>query len=153
MKLQGKDTSFEINIVNYQFPKAREEYDSNWLVMRIKVRDKEKSWQVTDACLLTWEIKWLCKWFKKIINNEEGKELIFMEPNLRFIKSKKTDKNICIRVYFELEARPKWAYSNIVGEEDLWIDLMPSKSELNSAINDLRAQLKKFPERGKPKTL
>jgi len=76
-------------------------------------------------------------------------ELEFLEPNLKFAKTKKTYDNAHIRIYFELEARPKWSHSNFAGKEDLYLDLNPTKDEIRKAIADLKNQLKKFPIRGK----
>jgi hypothetical protein len=149
MLLTGKDTRFELNVVSYEFPRAKaEKYDANWLSIKIKVKSLKGSWESTDPMLLTWDIKNLVQWFEDIlINKEENKEIDFLEPNLRFVKIKDTKDKIFIRSYFELEARPKWAKSNVAGEKNLWIDLSPSKEEMRIAIEDLRSQFKKFPIR------
>lgn len=148
---ENKNKLFQLTIINYQFPKIEKDYyDSNWLIINIKVKGLRESWGVTDPMLLTFEVKELARWLEDLINNNErSKDLNFIEPNLRFSKIKNTDDKAHIRVYFELEARPKWAYSNIAGKEDLWIDLTPTKNDLKKAIIDLKKQLNKFPIRGK----
>src|SRR3989344_5041802 len=156
MKLTNiKDSSFEMNVKSYESPDIiNDEYDSNWLNINLKVKGLKKPWQVTDNCLLNWEILELIHWLEDImINKENNKKIYFIEPNLRFVKTKKTIDNAYIRIYFELEARPKWAVSNVAGQDDLWIDLTPSQNELRNAIMDLKKQLRKYPIRGNKKFL
>lgn len=148
MLLTGNNIIFELNIVNYEFPKADTSWDADWLNIEIIIKSNKRSWKATQPMLLTWEIKLLIKWLEEIaINKGNLKELYFVEPNLKFIKLNKTKDNALIRVYFELEACPKWAESNMAGEEDLWVDLTPSIEELNKAIQNLKNQSKKFPVR------
>ena len=62
----------EIEIVSYQFPHIRDdEYDSNWLNIKIKVKELQKPWEVTDPVLLTFEVKQLAEWLEGILENEE----------------------------------------------------------------------------------
>ena len=149
MLLNGIKNRFELNIVNYEFPKAKnEKWDADWLNIKIKVKSSKGSWKATDSMLLTWEIDWLIKWLEDIFTNvEKEKELDFMEPSLKFVKIKETRNKAFIRIYFELEARPKWAESNIAGKEDLWVDVTPSLEELTKTIKNLKKQRKKYPTR------
>ncbi len=94
MLLRGtKNKSFELDIVDYQFPKIKEDYDSNWLMISIKVKGLGESWKVTDPMLLTFEVAELSQWLEDLIDNKNSsKALDFMEPNLRFVKTKNIEK-------------------------------------------------------------
>lgn len=76
MKLINKDqTSFKLNIQNYQFPKMEtEEYDSNWLMIQIKVHHQKGEWQSVDPSLLTYEAKEIAEWLEKIAKKESVKK-------------------------------------------------------------------------------
>ncbi len=152
MILTGDKKSFELKIVSYQFPYIKnDEYDSNWLNIKIKVKGLQRAWEATDPMLLTFEVTQLVEWLEGILNNKKKDKLEFLEPNLKFVKIKKSDDKAHIRIYFELEARPKWAHSNIAGQEDLYLDLNPTRENTRKAIANLKNQLKKFPIRGKIK--
>ena len=153
MKLTTDNKSFELKIRSYQFPYIRDdEYDSNWLNIKIKVKGLQKPWEVTNPMLLTFEVKQLAEWLEYLLENKRNEtELEFLEPNLKFVKIKKTNDKVHIRIYFELEARPIWAHSNIAGQEDLYLDLILTREGIRKAIADLKNQLKKFPIRGKIK--
>lgn len=55
MRLFGKSgLGFELSILGYQFPHLMiEEYDSNWLNIRVDVVHPGVSWNATDAAMLT----------------------------------------------------------------------------------------------------
>lgn len=147
MKLKNKDqASFELNIQNYQYPGLKTEgYDSNWLMVQIKVNHPKGKWESVDPSLLTWELKEIAEWFEKIQKKEiVEKELVFIEPNLSF---KLMGESKYIRIYFDLEYRPTWAASKIAGGEDLWLDIEIENNNLTAAAEDLRRQLSMFPQR------
>ena len=53
----------ELAIVGYQFPEVRTDpWDSNWLLVSVRVVTAEGSWDVVDPCLTTWEAKHLVRW-------------------------------------------------------------------------------------------
>jgi hypothetical protein len=52
-----------------------------------------------------------------------------------------------LRVYFELEARPKWAYSNRAREKDLWVEFPLEELDLRSTARQWREELRAFPQR------
>ena len=58
------------------------------------------------------------------------------------------DDKLNIRIYFELEARQGGHIQIFAGEEDLYLDLNPTREEIRKVIADLKNQLKKFPIKG-----
>jgi len=147
MKFTNKDqTSFELNILNYQFPEMEtEEYDSNWLMVQIKVRHQKSEWQSVDPSLLTYEAKEIAEWLERIAKKESvKKQLGFIEPNLSF---ELLDDKKYIRIYFELESRSSWVASKVAGEKDLWLGIEIENNNFLAEAEDLRKQLSKFPQR------
>ena len=74
MRLVGNDGSyFELKILGYQYTgaikSAYDEYDANWLSIQINVKTPKGSWNATDPCLLTDEVKALAEWLMKIYIN------------------------------------------------------------------------------------
>ena len=48
----------ELDVVGYESPDVEDEqYDSNWLLIRIDARDGDTTWSVEDPALLTWEVE------------------------------------------------------------------------------------------------
>ena len=88
MMLTNNNKSFELDVVSYQFPYIKnDEYDSNWLNIKIKVKGLQKPWEVTDPMLLTFEVKQLAEWLEYLVENKKhAPELEFLEPNLKFVK-------------------------------------------------------------------
>ena len=106
------------------------------------------SWEATAPCLLTSEVASLIRWLDSVARwppeyTEEG----FVEPLLYFVAVEGSAELARIRVYFELELRPPWAFSRHTGMHDLWIDLELSPEDLRSAAESLRGELSRFPPR------
>jgi len=87
MKLKTLEgMAFELEIVGYQFPHMEtEEYDSNWLMIRIDVSHPKGGWASTDPSLLTYEVADLAEWLEAVYNGESvDPEMVIIEPNLEF---------------------------------------------------------------------
>ena len=147
MQLTGRnDNSLTLSIQGYEFPEAPEapedDWDANWLVIRVDVRNDEGNWTATAPCLTTREVVELADWLE-----DPAGELDFTEPNLVFEFVLEHDGDVQLRVWFELESRPDWAESRVAGERDLSADLTVSHAELAQASTELRRQLAAFPPR------
>lgn len=151
MKLESPTrTSFCLEILGYQFPRVEtEEYDSNWLVIRITVSHPKGNWACIDPSLLTYEVARLADWLEAIHNNETVQQAIrFVEPNLEFhLTRSERGKDKVLRVRLRLEASPPWLESDVVGERDFWIQFPIAEIDLLAASRQLREQLQQFPQR------
>lgn len=79
------DKAVELSIVGYQFEKASDEWDKNWLVIAGHVRLADHEWQFCDPCLTTWEAEALAEWLRAASATQpDDTSLSFTEPNLRF---------------------------------------------------------------------
>lgn len=151
MKLTGEShTSFALQVVGYQFPELEnDDYDSNWLNVRIDVSHPKGSWTATDPSLLTYEFRQLEDWLGAIAKNPANpSDIDFIEPNLKFQYRVDDDSRI-LRIFFELESRPKWAPSNGAGMEDLWIDIPFAQDDFDAAAAAIAEECRRFPQRTK----
>lgn len=149
MQLVGPSGSLELTFLGYQFPHlATEEYDSNWLNIRVRVQHPRGRWSAQDACLLTYEAAALAHWLDAVaLGREQEAEHGFLEPNLLFQVRTQDPGTRVLRVYFELELRPKWAPYDGAPEEDLFLDFPVEPAQLSAAAGSLRAQLTRYPQR------
>ncbi|MEP5830428.1 MAG: hypothetical protein ABJ300_09165, partial [Maribacter dokdonensis] len=64
------DQTVEFSITNYQFPEISDcEYDSNWLLVYLKVKSDCGNWETIDPSLLTRDLKEIIEWFEKLSND------------------------------------------------------------------------------------
>lgn len=150
MHLRGSDgTSVEIEIAGYQFPEAvEEEYDSNWLMVRLSASLPQGSWTVTDPFLLTYEVARLADWLDTVAQGSETtSEIGFIEPSVWFQVVRPTTGQDCLRIYFDLECRPPWAYKREADSNDVFAEFALSDINLRQAAESLRAQLSVYPQR------
>ncbi len=109
-----------MSVVGYQFPALEhEEYDSNWLIIRIDVRHPLGSWSSTDPSLLTYEVAALADWLEGISAGSRPKpDQWFTEPCLEF--HLKSDHNGLefLAVNFSHEFRPPWASREFNEDEE-----------------------------------
>lgn len=153
MRLDGPNGDFvELNLVGYQFENARPGEgldDANWLRVWVQASAKGHRWQTVDSCLLTWEVLRLADWLESISRNGNvDSKQDFLEPNLSFELVGRTGTATNLRVYFDLECRPKSLASNLAGMEDLWAELQLSSEQLREWALDFRRQLGRFSPRG-----
>lgn len=151
MHLASQETSFQLTIVDYQFPElADADYDSNWLNIRIDATIPSGSWTATDPSLLTYEVAQLADWLEMIANDTPtAKVQDFIEPNLSFEIVQNSFNNQVLRVYFELEMRPFWAETNTTGAKPIWAEFALLDLNLTEAARELRAQLQHYPQRAR----
>jgi hypothetical protein len=149
MQLVGPNGALELTFLGYQFPHlATEEYDSNWLNIRVRVQHPQGRWSAQDACLLTYEAAALADWLDAVaLSREQEAEHGFLEPNLLFQVRTEDPSTRVLRVYFELELRPNWAPYDGAPEEDLFLDFPAEPAQLSAAAESLRAQLTRYPQR------
>ncbi|WP_347375138.1 hypothetical protein [Aequorivita sp. Q41] len=138
--------SVEFRITNYQFPEITNcEYDSNWLLVYLKVKSDCGNWQTVDPSLLVGDLKDIKDWFEKLSNNIETDfdSLVFMEPNLEFELTKKNLEEKHIRIIFDLESRPLSADD----DKDYFVDCVFNNSELKLIVKELEKQVEQYPRR------
>ncbi|MDQ4090118.1 MAG: hypothetical protein M3163_07420 [Actinomycetota bacterium] len=158
MLLHGKEgNELELTLVGYQFPdEERAPWDSNWLLVSVRVLTREGSWSVVDPCQTTWEAKRLVAWLvHAAARDPAAAPMTFTEPNLTVRARTRTTRpplRVALRVCFALELRPPWLH-NVAGSERLCIDVDVERADLARAAASLLSDLMAFPQRGADPTL
>jgi len=151
--LEGNE--LELRVVGYQFPyDATDPWDSNWLLVSVRVVTTEGTWEVVDPCLTTWEAKHLVRWLVKAAARDPADvPVTFTEPNLSVMARPKPDdaRRVLVRACFELELRPPWVGGS--GGSRLCVELDVGRAALARAAASLLGDLVRFPQRGDDPTL
>jgi hypothetical protein len=152
MLLHGREgNEVELSIVGYQFPhEERDPWDSNWLLVSVRVLAPEGSWEVVDPCLTTWEANRLVAW---LVHAAVSDPLPFSEPNVTVVARAAPSATVVdITACFALERRPPWART-IAGAYELCVDLEVDRADLARAAASLLEDVTRFPLRGADPTL
>ncbi|MCF8714517.1 hypothetical protein JM658_06695 [Joostella atrarenae] len=137
----------EFKVTNYEFPENTTcQYDSNWLLIYLKVNSNFGKWQTIDPSLLTEEVKAIIEWFGNLSNNKkpDSNSLSFIEPNIEFELKDFNENSKIIRIIFGYESRPK----NSNDEKEYYVDFEFNNEELKKISEDLKNELNAFPTRG-----
>ena len=153
MRLQGREgNELGLSIVGYQFPgETVDPWESNSLLVALRVVSPRGTWEVVDPCLTTWEAARLAAWLAAVGVGPEGGTRILAEPNVS-VCATPTGGRLQLRICFELENRPPWA-PTIRGGRDLCVDLDVSRADAVAASASLRGDVRRFPRRGDDPTL
>lgn len=141
---------FEFDIVGYEFPLSGmlDQFDSNWLRLQIRVVHPRGEWEVTDPCLLTWEVKELADWFAALAHGKlVDPSLEFTEPNVSFWIIQPPSRQPKLRVCFAIECAPPWADPDSAPSKDSWVEFPLSALELEVASESLHQALERYPQR------
>jgi len=150
--LEGNELA--LSVVGYQFPDDdTDPWDSNWLLVSVRVVAPAGTWEVVDPCLTTWEAKHLVRWLVGAARDSGAAPATFSEPNLTVMAEPNPgDPNrVLVRACFELELRPPWA-GGARGTQ-LCVDLDVGRAALARAAASLVVDLLRFPQRGDDPTL
>jgi hypothetical protein len=151
MQLVGRQgTRLELGLVGYQHPDDRyDPWDSNTLLVSVRVLTPEGSWDVVDPCLTTWEAGHLIQWLTALATRPDLLGGRLNEPNVAFTaRSRGTPDQLTVAASFELELRPPW-----LGSGNLTVELDVDRAQLAAAAAALREDLAAFPQRGDDPTL
>ena len=158
MLLRGRDGSeLELDVVGYQFPDVEADpWDSNSLLVAVRVVSAQGTWEAVDPCLTTWEAVRLCRWLPLLAACDASVvRQPFNEPNVRVSVNGLAPDFSRARVHacFELETRPPWLPGPAAGRDTLCVELDLPRAALREAAVDLARQLRRFPLRGDDPTL
>ncbi len=140
------DQSVELRIINYQFPEITNcEYDSNWLLMFLKVESRDGNWEIVDPFLLVRELKTMIEWFEKLSHDVEtdSSSLVFIEPNLEFKLIKKTKAEKHLKIIFNLAPQHENAYEH----KEHFVYAVYNDKDLNLIVKQLKEEIEHYPQR------
>lgn len=139
-------------MVGYQTPgETVDPWESNSLLVAVRVVSARGTWEVVDPCLTTWEAARLASWLTAVAVGPSGGTRSLAEPNLS-VEVTPSEGRMAVRMCFELERRPPWA-PTIKGGRDLCVDLDVSRADVVVAAARLRDDVRRFPRRGDDPTL
>ncbi len=147
MLLKGQDGSeFELKIVGYEFPKSREKFDANWLIISGKLRSTTDNWEFCSPCIFTWDTEQWCNWFTKLgkqqLFSEEESFLVTYEIKLHLEVLKQEADTILLRLINEVR------YDSVLKQ---WVkhvyDMPLSAANMAAAALEWCEEIKRFPTR------
>lgn len=140
-----ENQSIELSVVSYQFDvgESLDEYDSNWLDIKLNADLNNKNYIVTFPALLTWELQQLSKWFRDLSKNKVKEvELEFLEPCISFeLISSDTEKIKQIRINLALE------FSQSDSDDGFSVIFEADNQKLKNYSIQIKEYLEEFPER------
>lgn len=148
MIFNGIDSqTVEFKITNYEFPENTTcQYDSNWLLIHLKINSNFGKWETIDPSLLTEEVKVIIEWFGNLSNDikPDSNSLSFIESNITFEFKDFNENYKIIKIIFADESRPK----NSSYEKEHYVECKFNNEELKKISKDLKNELNPFPTRG-----
>ena len=158
MLLRGRQgTELGLTLAGYQFPRELiDPWESNALLVEVRIVAPEGSWDVVDPCLTTWEAAHVVAWLNALARRADlvaARPLGVNAPNLTLIGHARRGEpdRVDVRACFALERRPPWLAG--AGGRNLCVDLDVERAQLARAAHDLAADLATFPQRGDDPTL
>ncbi len=153
LRLGGKQGRyFELEVIGYQFPagaqreglgKVDNDWDANWLNVRIRVSDGREAWTRTDPAILTWELRSLARWLAVVASGGRPKPDTWtgLEPNLQLSITTQLSE---LMAYLDQEFRRP---GSLPEEEPTAIELSPTPAEFAEFLHGLEQALARFPIR------
>lgn len=138
---QEKDKKLELDITGYQYENCRglDEYDSNWVMVRVNYSDPDLSFDCTDPCLLNFELKEFADEIQELELTETDLIKNFIEPYLSMAITK-IDDDFAFQIRFVYEMTEEgWKEAYICQKYDL--------QGLRNLNNEFRRLYNKFPLR------
>ena len=151
LRSETNQTEVELELIGYQFPDNHyDEWDSNWLVVSVRVVAPIASWTSKDPCLTTLEVRALANWLADHAAGQRVKSRIyFTEPNLSLEVVRREGDTCDMRFYFAAECLPPGieVHYDAKDAEDFCIPMRVTTDELRQFANLLCQEVHKFPIR------
>ena len=139
---EGNNKKLSFDIIDYEFSKkkVKDEYDLNWLTVRIVYSENGTEHTYKDNCLLAFELKEIANAFENVANGQEtGYILEFLEPNLLIALTKPDD-------YCSVQIR--FMYDMVDGDwKDIYVTQKLDKQHLLSTTRQFQELCAKYPYR------
>ena len=125
--------TLELSPVSWEYP------NDDWLMIRVKCKDQNGTWEGVDPSLTIQEARTLSNW---IISDKSCPEstLDFLEPELefRFVGG-------LLRIYLEFKYRPPWKPSDFDAEDNYYyLEFELSNEELRKESEVFKQELLEF---------
>ena len=139
-------STFKLEVAGYQLPSpVGEDFDDNWLVLKMAAETPDRRWTGQGPYLTTFEINHLLNRLKAWATGPgEQEDLSFTVPNLAFGKSASGADLISLRIGFDLDCHPD---PQGKAGDPLWVPFEVTPGELLEFVETLAKEVAKFPER------
>jgi hypothetical protein len=146
MRLTGEGIELSLGIVGYQFPDAIDYWDRNWLIIEGIVTHPQGSWRFQDACLTSFELGQLAKWFDSVARPDPDADSgYFTEPCLEFRYASEPEP--AIHVILAHECAPPWL-NRVERNDGVVLRFLLSANNPRELASAARLFLERFPVRG-----
>lgn len=139
-------SEFKFHVDGYQlFKPVGEDFDDNWLILKMAVDTPERRWNGRGPYLLTFELNHLIDRMKTWAADGGVEELLtFTASNVAFGKGPSGPDLIQLRVGFDLDSNPDLHRQAGI---PLWVRFEVTPAELLEFAGDLEKEASPFPER------
>jgi hypothetical protein len=141
-----RKSEFRLDVIGYQLLKpVGEDFDDNWLVLKMAVETPERRWNGQGAYLTTFELNYLIDSLKAW-SADGGREevLAFTAANLAFAKKPSGADLLSLEAGFDLDSHPE--PQGQAGNPH-WVRFEVTPAEILEFAGDLEKEVAAYPER------
>ena len=141
-----RKSEFNLDVVGYQLLKpVGDDWDDNWLVLKMAVGTPERRWIGQGSYLTTFELNNLIMRLKTWASDDvQEEDLTFTVPNLAFAKRPSGRDLLKIRIGFDLDSHPE---PQGKAGNPLWVPFEVTPAELLDFAGTLEREVAPYPER------
>ncbi|MDT3229720.1 WapI family immunity protein [Pseudomonas sp. rhizo25] len=142
--LFDKSNKFSLRVKAYEFPRARDELDANWLVVSIDVEHKGgEAWRACGPYLRTDELLRLLEWLRSLTTEGLPSSIAFTEGELAFSYS----DDMQLAVILDFNFHPKGAAYDYSSDREFSLCFKVDNKILVNLIRSVEKVIREFPER------
>lgn len=141
-----RKSEFRLEVKGYQLLKPiGDDFDDNWLVLKMTVDTPERRWNGQGSYLTTFEMNHLIDRLKAWPEEIGAQEIVsFTAANLAFGKTPSGPDLLNLRVGFDLDSNPD---PQGKAGTPLWVHFDVTPAELLEFAGDLQKEVAPYPER------
>ena len=145
LKSPERKSAFSLDVDGYQLLKpVGEDFDDNWLILKMSVETPERRWNGRGPYLTTFELNHLIDRMKAWAERSDNEVLTFTASNLAFGKGSSGRDLLNLRVGFDLDCNPD---PQGKAGTPLWVRFDVTPAELKEFAADLEKSMAEYPER------
>jgi hypothetical protein len=116
------------------------DWDANWVVVRMAAADGLRRWSSTNPAFLTWDLQRLVNWLRAVTDQALDVPDVYtsLEPNLQ-LENRPAEGGMRLRAVFSQEFTPP--------NGNPWIDYTPDAEVVHRFADTLHTALASFPIR------
>lgn len=134
-------------VVGYQFPNNHKD---NWCLLKVDIKQGDKSFEKIDPALETTELVELREWFKSLSKKRLPRfaKLTFTEPGISFEFLACINEQVRISIKLSHEIKPNFMLEQFRSEHSDWIIVFElNDKDFDKTICGIEAAIKHFPTR------